>query len=404
MAKRAFVVTFLAMSWLALAAAAVSAADDTNTRVATWAIGAAAGGRSFQAQTVRMVVHPSASGRAPRLRLSNLYSTGPLNIAHATLSVQSKAATLQPGSLHALTVGGKTSFTIPAGSEIWTDPVPMRVAAGQNLAVSLYLPETTAASTWHQDAFETTYATMPGAGDHATDINDDAFKPIGTSWYYVSAMTVEATGSRTVVAFGDSITDGYKTPVSANARWPDVLSRRLVAAGKPVAVANVGIGGNRLLTDGPDPARGISALHRFDHDVLSLPNVRTVILLEGINDIGADAGPDGRVLTAADLIDGYRQLIRQARRAGVRIIGATILPSEGSGYFSETREATRQAANTWIRTSGAFDGVVDFDKAVRDPQHPRRLLPLYDAGDHLHPNAAGMQAMGESIDLHLPGL
>ena len=376
-------------------------ADEAYTRVATWATGVTAGGPAFHAQTLRMIVHPSTSGTAPRLRLSNLRSTLPLHIAHATLGRQARGATIEAGSLSPLTVEGQSDFVIPAGGEVWTDPVASPVTAGHNLVVSLHLPEATAPSTFHLDAFETTYATPSGNGDHAADIDAAAFTLTSPSWYDLSAITVVADGKDTLVAFGDSITDGYKTPTSANARWPDVLGRRMVAAGKPWAVVNVGIGGNRVLTDAPDVIRGIGALQRFDHDVLSLPRVRTVILFEGINDIGNDAGPGGRPLTAADMIEGYRALIQRAHAAGIRIVGATLLPYEGCGYFSESGEAIRQRVNAWIRTGKAFDAVLDFDKATRDPKHPRRLRAEFDAGDHLHPNAAGMRAIGESIDLDL---
>ncbi|KAF1004084.1 MAG: hypothetical protein GAK28_04248 [Luteibacter sp.] len=391
----------VALVFVVLGSGQAAMAGDADTRVATWATGVTDGGAAFHAQSVRMIVHPSISGTAPRLRLSNLRSATPLRVSHATLGVQATGAAIATGSLRPLTVEGKTSFVIPAGEEAWTDPVKMTVTAGHNLVVSLHLPDATAPSTFHLDAFETTYATPSGTGDHAADLGAAAFTLTSPSWYDLSAITVVTPGTDTLVAFGDSITDGYKTPTSANARWPDVLARRLVAAGKPLTAVNAGIGGNRVLTEAPDVVRGVRALNRFDHDVLSLPRVRIVILFEGINDIGNDAGPDGKPLTAADLIDGYRQLIQRAHAAGIRILGATLLPCEGAGYFSESREAIRQDVNTWIRTSGAFDAVLDFDKALRDPTHPRRLRAEYDAGDHLHPNAAGMQAIGGSIDIAL---
>jgi lysophospholipase L1-like esterase len=202
------------------------------------------------------------------------------------------------------------------------------------------------------------------------------------------------------VAFGDSITDGYNTPAGAYHTWPDDLARRL-AGSHPLGVVNAGIGGNRVLTDVPNIWQGISAIKRFAHDALGQPAVRDVILLEGINDIGNNAGPNGAPLTAQDLIDGYRNLIAQAHAAGIRIIGATMLPDFGNGYYSAAAETIRQAANAWIRTSGAFDGVVDFDKTMQDPSNPVALSPGFDSGDHIHPNEAGMQAIANSIDLGL---
>lgn len=375
-------------------------ADDAASRVAVWAPAVTPGGPAFHAQTVRMVVHPSVGGTAPQVRVSNLRGTEPLRVGHATLGLQGNGAAPVPGSLRPLTVGGSANFTVPAGGEVWTDPAPVAVTAGTNLLITLYLPDAVAATTFHQDAFETTYATAEGAGDHAGDADAAAFTETSTHWYHLSAVTVAAPGHDTLVAFGDSITDGYNTPVSANARWPDALARRLLAGKVPLSVVDAGIGGNRVLTDVvPDVARGVSALKRFDHDVLSLPRVRTVILLEGINDIGNNAGPDGGPLTADHLIAGYRELIRRAHAAHLRILGGTILPYRGADYFSEDAEKTRQAANQWIRTSGEFDGVVDFDEAVRDPARPQQLKATYDAGDHLHPNAAGMKAMADAVDL-----
>ncbi|MDF3983318.1 SGNH/GDSL hydrolase family protein [Luteibacter sp. PPL554] len=374
-------------------------ADDASGRVAVWAPSLTAGGPALRAQTLRMVVHPSADGAAPRVRLSNLRGTAPLHVGHATLGEQSSQAAVAPGSLHPLTVHGKTGFTLPPGGEVWTDPVRMTVTTQRNLLVSLYLPDAVDSSTFHHDAFDTTYASASDAGDHAGDLDAAAFTAQSTSWYQLSALTVVAPGHDTVVAFGDSITDGYDTPIGANARWPDALARRLAAAGIPLAVIDAGIGGNRVLTDAPNPTQGLSALHRFDHDVLSLPRVRTVILFEGINDIGNDAGPGRRPLTADDLIEGYRHLIARAHAAHLRILGATLLPYKGAGYFSDKGEGIRQAVNRWIRDAGAFDGVLDIDQALRDPADPQRLRTAYDAGDHLHPNAQGMKAIAEVVEL-----
>ena len=275
----------------------------------------------------------------------------------------------------------------------------MSVTAGQNVLVSIYLPNATSSATWHSDAYDTSYLSIPG--DHTADMGDGNYIAATTSWYYLSGLdVVSPSASGTVVAFGDSITDGYNTPNGTYQRWPDDLARRL-AATQPMGVVDAGIGGNRVLTDVPNIWQGISAVKRFAHDALGQPGVRDVILLEGINDIGNNAGPNGAPLTAQDLINGYLNLIQQAHAAGVRIIGATLLPDKGNGYYSDSAESLRQTVNTWIRTSGAFDGVVDFDKALADPANPTTLNPSFDSGDHLHPNAAGMQALANAVDLTL---
>jgi len=304
-----------------------------------------------------------------------------------------------PGTHHTVTYAHAKAFTIPTGAEVLSDPVQMTVGADKSLLVSLYLSQATTSATWHSDAFDTSYLSLPG--NHTRDDGDGNYIAARTSWYYLSGVDlVSSTAAGTVVAFGDSITDGYNTPTSAYATWPEDLARRLGGA-HPLGVVNAGLGGNRVLTDVPNIWQGISAIKRFSHDALSQPGVRDVILLEGINDIGNNAGPNGAPLTAADLIDGYRNLIGQAHAAGVRIIGATMLPDFGNGYYTDSAESIRQAANDWIRTGGAFDGVIDFDQVMRDPANPVALKPGFDAGDHIHPNAAGMQAMANAIDLQL---
>jgi lysophospholipase L1-like esterase len=344
-----------------------------------------------------MVAHPSVGGDGLRLHLSNLRGTTPLVVGAVSLALQADAATAVAGSQRVVTFSHAKTLTIPAGREVVSDPVRLSVRAEQNVLVSLYLPQATSSATWHSDAFDRSYLSKPG--NHTADTEDGNYVAATTSWYYLSGLDVVAPAARgTVVAFGDSITDGYNTPAGAYHRWPDDLARRL-AGPHPTAVVDAGIGGNRVLTDVPNNWQGVSALKRFAHDALAQPGVRTVILMEGINDIGNNAGLDGGPLTAQQLIDGYRGLIRQAHAAGVRIIGGTLLPDKGAGYYSESAEAIRQAANTWIRTSGQFDGVADFDKALQDPADPAALRAVFDSGDHLHPNEAGMQAMADAVDL-----
>jgi lysophospholipase L1-like esterase len=381
------------------AASADTASNPPGPRVAAWSPSMTIGGPNFSNQTLRMVVHPSVGGSQLRVRLSNLRGTTPLAVGAVSIALQASQATAVSGSQRSVTFSHAKAFTIPTGSEVVSDPIPMSVRAEQNLLVSLYLPQATSSATWHSDAFDTSFLSKPG--NYAGDVEDGNYIAATTSWYYLSGLDVlspKATG--TVVAFGDSITDGYNTPTTAYRRWPDDLARRL-AGDRPTAVVDAGLGGNRVLTDVPNIWQGISALKRFGHDALQQSGVHTVILLEGINDIGNNAGPDGAPLTAQDLINGYRQLIGQAHSAGVRIVGGTMLPIKGAGYYNDSAEAIRQAANAWIRTSGAFDGVVDFDLAMQNPADTTALLPAYDSGDHLHPNAAGMQAMADAVDLNL---
>jgi lysophospholipase L1-like esterase len=395
---------------LAAATIAILFSGSTNTaiaetdspaidRVSAWSPSMTIGGPNFTDRTLRMVVHPSVGGDALRVHLSNLRGTTPLAVGAVSIALQADRATAVEGSRRAVTFSHAKAFTIPAGREVVSDPVPMSVRAEQNLLVSLYLPQATSSATWHSDAFDVSYLSQPG--DHAADTEDGNYVTATTSWYYLSGLDVVAPAARgTVVAFGDSITDGYNTPASAYRRWPDDLARRL-AGPHPAAVVDAGIGGNRVLTDVPNIWQGLSALKRFAHDALAQPGVRTVILMEGINDIGNNAGPGGVPLTAQHLIDGYRELIRQAHAAGVRIIGGTMLPDKGAGSYTEPNEAIRRAANAWIRTGGEFDGVVDFEKALQDPSDPDALRAGFDSGDHLHPNEAGMQAMADAIDLRL---
>ena len=376
------------------------AAAQSYHRVTVWAPSVTIGGPTFDNQTIRMVAHATASGSSLRIHLSNLRSTTPLVVGSVSIATQASGAAATSGSLRPVTVSRAESFTIPAGAEVLSDPISMSVVAEQNLLISLYLPQATSSATWHSDAFDRTYLSNAGSGDHTDDVGAGSYASSTTSWYYLSGLDVLSTVRGTVVAFGDSITDGYNTPTSAYASWPNDLARRL-AGDRPMGVVNAGLGGNRVLTDVPNIWQGISAIKRFSHDALSLPGVRDVILMEGINDIGNDAGPNGAQLTAQDLIDGYRNLINQAHNAGVRIIGGTMLPNKGAGYYTVAHEAIRQAGNGWIRTSGEFDGVIDFDQAMQDPAGPASLRPSYDSGDHLHPNAAGMQAMANAVDLAL---
>jgi lysophospholipase L1-like esterase len=300
---------------------------------------------------------------------------------------------------------------------VLSDPVDLDVPALSDLAVSLYLPGTVQATTIHGSAFQTNYVSL--AGDFTGAATLPTQRTI-TSWPFLTEVDVSAPGAGAIVALGDSITDGAVTTVDANRRWPDLLSLRLQttrdqatspalrALNSRLGVVNRGIGGNRLLRDpGEQPLFGRAALARFDRDVLATAGVRHLIVLIGINDIGHPGTgtiPVSEAVTAQDLIAGYRQLIARAHTKGIPVYGATLTPFEGTifpNYYSPEKEAVRQAVNNWIRSSDEFDGVIDFDRAVRDPAHPTRMLPAYDSGDHLHPNDLGMQAMANAIPLDL---
>ncbi|UNK49202.1 SGNH/GDSL hydrolase family protein [Lysobacter sp. S4-A87] len=351
-------------------------------------------------QTVRQTARVSIGGRRVRVLLSNEYGTQPLRIGAARIAGSASAGRIVAASDRPLTFGGKISVTIPPGAPMLSDPVDLDVPALGDVAVSLYLPEPTPPATFHWDARQTTYV---GAGDQTAASAIKAETTLSTR-VFLSAIQVQAAPStRSVVALGDSITDGNMSTVDHNRRWPDFLARRL--AGQDVAVLNAGISGARLLQD----KMGSNALARFERDVLSQPGLAAAVVFIGINDIGWNGtafAPSDPAARAEDLIAGYRQLIARAHTRGVRIVGATLTPFEGAlqdtpmrGYYGADKERVRQAVNAWIRDSGEFDAVLDFDKVTRDPSHPARFLAAYDSGDHLHPGDAGYQAMAESIDL-----
>jgi len=359
----------------------------------------------FDNQTVRNIVFTSAGGALVRLMLTNVFGTTPLQVGDVTVAVAGSGAAVAPGTIHRVTVGGSASFQIPAGAQVLSDPVAMRVAPLQDLAVSVYLPGQTGAATIHSDAQQVNWVSE--AGDHAADAGAGAFTTQTQSWFYVSDVIVGPSRvSGTVVAFGDSITDGFQSTVGANTRWPNDLARRLNALhGRTLSVADEGISGNRVLNDAL--CCGVNAEARFERDALDQPGVRDIIVLEGINDFGFSAVPPNPVIdpvtdvSASQVIAGYQQLIAQAHARGLKIFGGTLLPFKGAGYYTAAGEAKREAVNAWIRTSGAFDGVIDFDKLMGDPADPLTLNPAWDSGDHLHPNDAGYQAMANAISLDM---
>jgi lysophospholipase L1-like esterase len=400
-ASAAMALTVIPLSTANAASAGAPSSHAKGTRVSAWSPSMTTGGPAFNDQTIRMVAHSSVAGSYARITLSNRYSDTPLDVSAVDVAAQASGGEATRGTTLKVAFGHSGHVTIPAGEQAISDVIPISVSAGENLLVSIYVPGATGPSTWHSDAFDTTYMAL---GDHTGDDSAAAFSTTTTSWYYLAGLeVVSPTAKGTVVAIGDTITDGYHSSTGTYTRWSDFLGRRLGAerGRQKLSVVDAGIGGNRVLTDVPNLWQGVSALKRFGHDALGQPGVKDVILFEGINDIGNNAGPGGVPLTAQDLIDGYRTLIGEAHAAHVNVIGATLMPDKGNGYYTPSAETIRQSVNQWIRTGGAFDGVIDFDRAMRDPADPAALNPAYDSGDHIHPTDAGMKAMAEAINLRL---
>jgi lysophospholipase L1-like esterase len=352
-------------------------------------------------QTLRQIVHTSVGGSRARVVFSNAFGTAPVTIGAAYIGLRDRDDVIQAKDGHPLTFSGRATMTIPANAVAYSDPVSIALPPLADLAVDLYLPGTTNAPaplTMHVAAWQTNY--ISETGNHA---GAPKLPTVATmrNWFLLSRVEVDAAGTAgAIVAFGDSITDGTASGPDTNSRWPDVLARRLLAPPAPLrmGILNAGIGGNRVLSEAAYGS-GLNALARFEIDVLSQPGATHVIVLEGINDIGnARQNPTP---TAEDLIAGHKQLIERGHARGLTMLGGTLPPFWGAGYYTDVGEAKRQALNEWIRTSKAYDGVVDFDKVTRDPADPRKLLAAYDSCDHLHPNSAGYNAMGEAID---PGL
>jgi len=387
-------------SWYAAPAARVdSAAPPTGTS-----------GQSllhFRNQTLRQIAHLTLGGTRLRVVVANTFGTKELRVGAASVALRDRDAVIVPGSAHRLSFGGSGDVVVPAGGMLTSDPVDLAAPDFADLAIDLYLPGDTAAMqspvTMHAASWQTGYVSPPGnhAGTPSMPVEATTRYRRGdglesATWFFLARVEVLAPPSAyAIVAIGDSITDGTASGLDANHRWPDRLARRLAGAGMRTAVLNAGIGGNRVLVEGNGP----SALSRFDRDVLDQPGASYVVVLEGINDIGqAREQPQPG---AAELIAAHKALIERAHARGLRIFGATLTPFQGANYWTGAGEAKRQALNEWIRTSKAYDAVLDFDAAVRDPDQPSKLLARYDPGDHLHLNAAGYEAAADAIDLAL---
>jgi lysophospholipase L1-like esterase len=366
-------------------------------------------------RTLRMIVAPHLGGITLRVRLTNRYGSAPVTLGPVTVGLRGPGAALVPGSERAVTFGpaGRQTpaVTIPAGAGAVSDPVALRFGAFQDLAVSVYVPEDVKYPTEHFTTRQTSYLTAAGTGDHAASSSRVAFTELSTGqfstgWYFLDGIDVLAPGrTGAVVAFGDSITDGYQTTgpggheqfatIDVNGRYPDDLARRLIVAGIPLSVLNAGISGNQVTHSGL-PVFGPTGLSRFDADALAQAGVTDVIVLEGINDIGRT--PPAR---AGALIAAYKTLIAQAHRAGIAIQLGTLTPTGGAppAYGGPAAMATRERVNRWIRSQRYSDGIVDFDAAVRDPRAPSRIYPPYDGADHVHFSLAGYRALARAVKL-----
>jgi len=403
--------------------------------IGTWAAApqAAVKGRvqTFHNQTLRLIVHTSVGGKKVRVKISNTFGDQPLHIGAARIARRASEADINSTSDRALKFHTRASATIPPRSMVVSDPVDFDVPTLSDLAISLFFPETAAVTTSHILAKQTNYLSSE-TGDCTAALKFPVAKTI-TSWPFLTSVDVAVSrGGVSIVALGSSLTDGDGSTKDTNRRWPDVLAERLQQAGGEAAelgVLNEGIIGNRLLSDtqsprqtgGPPPlgpvleelgpALGQSGVARFDRDVLAQAGVKYVILALGVNDMLFPGSfiPQTESVTARDLIAGNRQLIARAHKKGIRVIGTTIPPFEHAlfrdpfydHFFTPENEKIRQEVNAWIRTSGEFNGVIDFDQAVRDPDHPTQILPAYDSGDHLHVNNAGNVAQGNAIPLQI---
>jgi lysophospholipase L1-like esterase len=377
---------------------------DERHWVGTWTAAPAPGeGAAFSNHTIRMMPRVSLGGSVLRVRLSNAYGLRPLRIGAARIALRAEGPAIAPGSDRRLSFGGEAGAIIAAGAHVVSDPVELQVAPLQDLAVSVHLPDDLPASfgITGRYARQTNYVSPPG------DFTADEAMPVGRitdDWYFVCGVDVVAPREAgAVVALGDSLTDANISTHDGHHSWPAQLARRFAARrqGRPTAVMNQGLGGNRILHD----IRGDSGLRRFDRDVLAQPGATHVIVMLGTNDLRNRWAKPEEEVTAAQMIAGLKQLALRGHARGIKVIAGTLTPFENEtflpGAWNPRREAERQALNRWIREGGAFDAVVDFDRALRDPGHPTRMLPVYDCGDHLHPSDLGYRAMGDAIDLAL---
>ena len=392
----------------ALALAPLHEAQAADFWVASW--GAAPAGpppsastMTLSGQTLRLVVHASVAGSRVRIRISNEMGSTPLSIGAARIALRSSGAVTVAGTDRQLFFGGRSSVTIAAGAAVLSDGANFNVPPFSDLAVSLYLPGSVRVTTLHNVALQTSYVST--AGDRSALQSLPVSRTIAT-WPFLSEVDVSGpysglSATAAVATLGDSITDGQGSGANTNQRWPDMLARRLqleLGVAGNIGVANRGIAANSLLKDYPEAMlAGQKALDRFDRDIAATSGVRWVIVLVGINDIVYSSGSNP--IPASSLIAGHQQLVAKARARGLRAVGATLAPFEGHLYYTAARENVRKSFNAWMRSSGTYDAVADFELALRDPARNTRLRAAYDSGDHLHPNSAGYQAMAQAVPL-----
>jgi lysophospholipase L1-like esterase len=404
-----------ALVWGCVLMLALASASHAADWVQTWgaaplpptaALGPFPATPSFNNQTVRQTVRVSLGGQRVRIRFTNEYGTKPLAIGAAVVALSDEKGNIQPGTERRVLFSGQPGISIPAAAPFLSDPVDLPVKSLSSLSISLYLPEDTGQCTCHQVGVQNTFVSDSG------DFTAKAFTPQQTlqARAFISGVEVETRkNARAVVVLGDSISDGVGSTVDANHRWPDLLANRLNAKSADTwGVVNMGISGNRVLSDGA----GQSTLARFDRDVLATPGAKVMIVFVGVNDLGVAYGnvkgpmaalfkaPPQKV-TADSMIAGYRQLIARAHSKGLKVLGATITPYGGALYYSPEGDAVRQAINSWIRTGHEVDGVIDFDAVMRDPAQPTQIKDGFHMGDHLHGSDAGYAAMAAAIDLSL---
>lgn len=401
--------TIAALAGLTMAATPLAAEDWVGTWTASaqpvwgddFAVGIGMPG-NFWNQTLRQTARVSLGGDEVRIELSNLYGEFPVRVGAATIAISGEGAAIEAPT--ALTFSGEAGITIPPGGTVLSDAAAFDLPDLTEVAVSVYFPEVAPVSTVHWDGHNTAYI---GGGDLTAAADMQDAQTMTKRAFLTEIMVARDVDTDAVVLFGDSITDGDGSTIDGNDRWPDVLAERLLEAGIEMAVQNQGISGAKVLSD----RMGANALARFERDVLSQDDAKVVVLMMGINDIGwpgTGLAPNETPTTADAIITGYRQLIARAKTHDLKIIGATLTPFGDAfagtvfdGYYTDDKEAMRLAVNDFIRNSGEFDGVIDFDAAVVDPDKPGFIRADFDKGDHLHPNPAGFAAMAKAIDLGL---
>jgi len=349
-------------------------------------------------QTLRLITHTSIGGNALRLRLANTHGEGATRVGAITVALQSEGSSIRRGSTKAVKFGGSDAITIAPGAVVLSDPLAYEVPELSNLSISIYLPEQTGFLTAHRLSNQTNYISQ--TGNH-TDSTDFAVASETQAWELLTAIDIlPVEPVTTIVTAGDSITDGWGSTASENQRWTNHFARRLFNDNSTprYAIANAGISGNRVTTE-QSPTFGQNLQARFERDVLALSNVSHIILLQGINDIGMSAS-SGDLITAQEIIAGYKQIISRAHARGIKVYGGTLTPYKGAAYYTPEGELVRQQVNAFIRSGTSFDGVIDFEQATRDPNQPERILPSFTT-DNLHPNDAGYKAMAEVVDLAL---